>query len=618
MSKLRTCTTFCASALLMACPADPGTATSGSGEAPAASGASAGKGEGPADGGSDAPAEAGDADSEAPATGEGPKGEAEAEGEGEAGDAEAGAEVAAADPAQAPPDYGQFKIKGDAPPLDSLKNHGLAGYGVVAVYSEPNMESEKLGFLRLGTRMKVGDKIKSDDCRKGWYALETGGYACASKGLVVEADKPPFLNDPPPPPRKDEPFPYDWAYVKRWNSPMWWRPAKSEERKQAQLERAKLEAARTGEPLENFLPEWAKPKPEPKPKAAADDGGSQGEGGAPDLSALPGVDDPDPKTAPKTDPKPDPKPEAKPDPKPEAKPEAGEPEASPEDEEEKEPINLPLSPEHPWLEKGYFISLAGKNRDGGHTFWHTARGGYVSTQDAYTYKAKDFQGVELTEEMSFPVGFVKTKSAKVYELKEDDKLKYVKKLERRDFVDLEAETEIRGKAYMVTTEGQLIAKENLTIPEPQPLPEGLDPWERWVDVDLSDQILVAYEGTKPVFTTLVSTGKKGSEEEPFETPTGRWRIYSKQLTSNMDGTTASDGNYAIQDVPWVMYFEGSYALHGAFWHRSFGSPRSHGCVNLGPSDARWLYFWTTPFVPDLWHGAHAGNDNPGSTVIVRE
>jgi hypothetical protein len=86
----------------------------------------------------------------------------------------------------------------------------------------------------------------------------------------------------------------------------------------------------------------------------------------------------------------------------------------------------------------------------------------------------------------------------------------------------------------------------------------------------------------------------------------------------MDGATATDGNYAIQDVPWVMYFEGSYALHGAFWHRSFGRVRSHGCVNLGPSDARWLFHWTTPFLPEGWHGVHATDESPGATVVVHE
>ena len=163
-----------------------------------------------------------------------------------------------------------------------------------------------------------------------------------------------------------------------------------------------------------------------------------------------------------------------------------------------------------------------------------------------------------------------------------------------------------------------VRKDDLVMPDLQPLPKGLEPWERWVDVSLEKQMLVAYEGTRPVYVTLVSTGKKGSEEEPFDTPTGRWRIYSKHISTTMDGNTASDGSYSIQDVPWTMFFYGSYALHGAFWHRSFGRVRSHGCVNLGPSDARWLFFWTTPFLPDGWHGVHATDESPGTTVIVRE
>jgi hypothetical protein len=67
-----------------------------------------------------------------------------------------------------------------------------------------------------------------------------------------------------------------------------------------------------------------------------------------------------------------------------------------------------------------------------------------------------------------------------------------------------------------------------------------------------------------------------------------------------------------------MFFEGSYALHGSFWHRGYGYVRSHGCVNLGPSDARWLFLWTTPFLPEGWHGVHAADDSPGTTVIIRE
>jgi hypothetical protein len=78
---------------------------------------------------------------------------------------------------------------------------------------------------------------------------------------------------------------------------------------------------------------------------------------------------------------------------------------------------------------------------------------------------------------------------------------------------------------------------------------------------------------------------------------------------------ASDGPYSIEDVPWTMYFSGSYALHAAFWHERFGHPRSHGCVNLAPRDARWLFFWTAPNLPSAWHGILA-DVGKGTTVVL--
>nr|WP_276600267.1 L,D-transpeptidase [Nannocystis sp. ILAH1] len=171
---------------------------------------------------------------------------------------------------------------------------------------------------------------------------------------------------------------------------------------------------------------------------------------------------------------------------------------------------------------------------------------------------------------------------------------------------------------MITADGLLVRKDHLLIPDLQALPKGLDPWERWIDVSVSQQMLVAYQGTRPVYVTLVSSGRKGTKEDPYETPRGRWRIYSKHVSTTMDGSSATDGNYSIQDVPWTMFFSGSYALHGAFWHRSFGAVRSHGCVNLGPSDARWLFHWSTPLLPEGWHGVNATDESPGSTVVVRD
>lgn len=83
----------------------------------------------------------------------------------------------------------------------------------------------------------------------------------------------------------------------------------------------------------------------------------------------------------------------------------------------------------------------------------------------------------------------------------------------------------------------------------------------------------------------------------------------------MDGN-ATSGAYSIENVPWVMYFRDSFALHGAFWHSGLGAVRSHGCVNLSPDDARWLFHWTSPTLPDGWHAVFATERDPGTRVYV--
>jgi lipoprotein-anchoring transpeptidase ErfK/SrfK len=85
-----------------------------------------------------------------------------------------------------------------------------------------------------------------------------------------------------------------------------------------------------------------------------------------------------------------------------------------------------------------------------------------------------------------------------------------------------------------------------------------------------------------------------------------------------DGTAAGDLPYSIEDVPYVMYFFRSYALHGAFWHRNYGVQMSHGCINLAPLDAKRLFFFTAPHIPANWHGVWSSSAHPGSWVVVHD
>lgn len=105
--------------------------------------------------------------------------------------------------------------------------------------------------------------------------------------------------------------------------------------------------------------------------------------------------------------------------------------------------------------------------------------------------------------------------------------------------------------------------------------------ERWIDVDLSSQTVAAYQGKELLVSFLVSTGTSA-----HPTITGRFHIYVKYRYTDMAGP-----GYYLPDVPYTMYFHDGYGLHGTYWHSNFGTPMSHGCINLRTEDAAWLYDW---------------------------
>jgi lipoprotein-anchoring transpeptidase ErfK/SrfK len=107
--------------------------------------------------------------------------------------------------------------------------------------------------------------------------------------------------------------------------------------------------------------------------------------------------------------------------------------------------------------------------------------------------------------------------------------------------------------------------------------------QRWIQVDLSTQRLVAWEGRKPVYAVTVSTGKKSTP-----TRVGSFKIQSKHKSTRMRGR-----DYDVPNVPYTMYYQGSYGIHGAYWHKKFGTPVSHGCINVAPNHAKWLFNWAS-------------------------
>jgi LysM repeat protein len=132
---------------------------------------------------------------------------------------------------------------------------------------------------------------------------------------------------------------------------------------------------------------------------------------------------------------------------------------------------------------------------------------------------------------------------------------------------------------------------NPARPQPAVPPPSQPTGAKWIDINLSTQTLAAYAGQTPVFRAVVSTGTQATP-----TVVGTYHVYSKYLSTSMSGP-----GYSVPNVPHVMFFYRGYSIHGTYWHNNFGTPMSHGCVNLTLADAKWLYEWAPMGVKVVTH-----------------
>lgn len=156
--------------------------------------------------------------------------------------------------------------------------------------------------------------------------------------------------------------------------------------------------------------------------------------------------------------------------------------------------------------------------------------------------------------------------------------------QRYDLMNIYATVTVGEWDWHLVGPGQWTVQTNLSIVHPTS--PAVFSW-RWVGVSTYEQNLVAYEGERPVMATLVSTGDM--DEEQWRTDPGTWNVDLFWDVGPMEGAAGSDDFYALDQVPYHMYFNWREALHGVYWHDNFGYYWSHGCVNLSVSDAKWLW-----------------------------
>ncbi|MCD4686628.1 MAG: L,D-transpeptidase [Anaerolineae bacterium] len=242
---------------------------------------------------------------------------------------------------------------------------------------------------------------------------------------------------------------------------------------------------------------------------------------------------------------------------------------------------------------GYTYVAVRQSREG----WAEVRPGrWVRTEGTRAAQPSTFTGVQING-LDMPFAWVLWNHCGVHVpagARDCGDDAYLHRFER---VNIYATVNISGWDWHLIGPGLWTNQQNLSIVYPN-APESFG--GRWVAVNNYEQNLVAYNGTTPAMATLVSTG---IENDEWNTWPGTYSVRLKIENGPMDGAHGEDDYYSLDQVPYHMYFNGLQALHGAYWHDTFGYVHSHGCVNLSISDAKWLYHnWvaegTTVYVYD--------------------
>jgi hypothetical protein len=503
------------------------------------------------------------------------------------------------------------------------------------VYPAMEFSKQRLGYIRLGGKVPVDPKpIKASNCARGWYRLLDGGYVCGKAATTDMSNPQVRLGITAP--SLDDVLPYKYAYNTAHGTPLYRSvPSKDEmARYEPYLESSKRRKREQERQQADEVYDTG------KEVVAADDApraAPSGEGGAADRPVAAEVAAPAAAAV------------------------AVDPAAAAEDKAAAvaaaaslgilDPAPVEEEPEKPWWQnvdekgkplnvtladldkdadgtvakrmvKGFFVAVD-KTFGWNNRSWYKTTAGLVAPSDRmYIIKPPTSQGVDFPAGAK-AVGFITASSASKYTF--DAEMKAVSvagSVPRFSGFGLTGETHShKTVVYRKTTEGWWMKGIDGTFTELGAPPPDLAPGEKWIDVNLTRKTLVAVEGDKPVYAALVSPGKRSkTKKKDHPTHTGVFRIREKHIAVTMDGdgTVAGDLPYSIEDVPFVEYYDGSYALHGAFWHSNFGREMSHGCVNLSPLDAKKIFFWSEPRLPRGWHAVWATNENRGTLVSIHE
>ncbi|MCC6216759.1 MAG: L,D-transpeptidase [Polyangiaceae bacterium] len=433
----------------------------------------------------------------------------------------------------------------------------------VWIHERPSARAARVGYLRAGASSPTGDgPAGREGCRDGWYSVEPEGFVCVgSGGATLDGEDPIVVatrEHAPDPLRK---LPYIYGTVRRPGPVYAGPPARSD-----------LDAAEPD--LGQRMESWLRAE------------GEVGAGYAQHVWLGGPGEPPDPARA----------------------------------WEQRASDPLPAG-----LTLGRTVPGFGKPREGislgrmkpkvGYSFLHTflhegRRYGLttalevVATDRLRPIQGSDFQGFAIGLDVTFPFAIVRRPDARLWTRSKGKLLDAGAAPYRAPLALSGKQNFFDGRLHFETRDGRWVSDRDASrLDAVRRMPKWGKDGERWIDVNVTKQTLVLYEGTRAVYATLVSTGEAGLEDPNHSTATKRgiFRIHTKHVSATMASDEIGE-EFELRDVPYVQYFDEGYALHGAYWHDRFGVPKSHGCINLAPEDARRIFYWTEPALPTGWHG----------------
>jgi hypothetical protein len=418
----------------------------------------------------------------------------------------------------------------------------------------PDPDATIIGFARTGALLRrAAAPTTNKGCKGGWYRVEPNGYICVGNAATLDTEHP-IIRLSSVQPDRSLPLPYPYGESRYPTPPLYTRIPTEEQQRLAEQDLA-------GHLKKNFGAVWKSLADNPPPKGL----------------------------------------------------------------ESGEMIPRPFG--YPILEKDFMTGRALSKssfafvdlfESGGRSWGLTTDLSLLPLDRLTPVEASTFSGVTLEDAEDLPVVFVRSRVQHLYEgAPSEGTLRPTRAIKYREAFHLTGEeVRLHGIRFLETRDGTYLKEHSshIRIDARDKLPRWAKNDRSWIEVSILNQTLIAYRGERPIFATLVSTGRDGlgDPETTYSTAQGVFLIHTKHVSSTMSGDEADD-EFDLRDVPYVQYFHAGFAFHAAFWHDAFGQPRSHGCVNLSPADARQLFNLTEPPVPLPWHSAL---DTHGTLVYV--